>query len=87
MVALTGWPWLLIFTLALAAVCVSALIATGCFIWRVQRQVLRVIYDSLGEERSDVPCKVAGCKRGAARLSVFCKRHHFEKDLKSRCPA
>lgn len=34
--------------------------------------------DALGDERVNVACKQSGCFRGAVRMSVYCRRHHFE---------
>lgn len=44
------------------------------------------LYNSLGEEDMLRPCKHEGCKRGAIRFSVLCKRHHFEMLHKRDCP-
>jgi hypothetical protein len=38
----------------------------------------RKFYDVLGEERADVPCRRAGCSRGAVEFSALCRVHHFE---------
>jgi hypothetical protein len=38
----------------------------------------RAFYDILGAERGDVPCKRAGCGRGAIKQSAMCRVHHFE---------
>lgn len=46
----------------------------------------RDFYDSLGDERSDVPCRTVGCSRGAVQLSVLCKVHHFEQVRRRPCP-
>jgi len=46
----------------------------------------REFYDRLGSERPDVPCREAGCARGAVRLSVFCKVHHFQQVQRRPCP-
>lgn len=46
----------------------------------------RSFYDSLGEERRDVPCKASGCARGSVMLSVFCRTHHFEQVHRRPCP-
>ena len=43
-------------------------------------------YESLGEERADVPCRNPDCRRGAIALSVFCRRHHFESIQQRPCP-
>lgn len=44
------------------------------------------LYNSLGDEDLLRPCKHEGCKRGAIRFSVLCKRHHFEMLHKRDCP-
>lgn len=46
----------------------------------------REFYDALGLERSAIPCRRAGCTRGAVSLSAFCKRHHFESIHGRGCP-
>ena len=46
----------------------------------------RAFYDALGPERSDVPCRAAGCVRGAVGLSVFCRVHHFRQVKGRDCP-
>ena len=46
----------------------------------------REFYESLGDERGDVECREPGCKRGAIRLSVFCRTHHFESVKRESCP-
>lgn len=46
----------------------------------------RTFYDSLGEERAEVACSEAGCKRGAINFSVMCKVHHFEQIRRRPCP-
>jgi hypothetical protein len=46
----------------------------------------RAFYDSLGDERPDSPCKREGCGRGAVRLSVFCRVHHFAVVMRRPCP-
>ncbi len=45
----------------------------------------REFYDSLGEERSSHPCRKPGCNRGAVKLSVLCRIHHFEV-VRGPCP-
>lgn len=52
--------------------------------WR-QRQD-REFFDSLGSERSGVPCKRAACGRGAIEHSVLCRVHHFEMIKGRPCP-
>jgi hypothetical protein len=49
-------------------------------------QYLRSVYDGYGPERPDVPCRHSGCGRGAVKLSVFCRRHHFEQVMNQACP-
>ena len=51
-----------------------------------QLRLDREFYDSLGAERPGVPCRAAGCKRGAVSLSAFCKPHHFEQIQRRTCP-
>lgn len=46
----------------------------------------RAFYDTLGPERAEVPCRAAGCKRGAIALSVFCRVHHFRQVTGRACP-
>ena len=46
----------------------------------------RVWYESLGDERAEVPCRAAGCRRGAIKWSVHCKIHHFEQIQSRQCP-
>jgi hypothetical protein len=46
----------------------------------------REFFEELGEERPGVPCKSAGCPRGAIALSVFCRVHHYEMIKKEPCP-
>ena len=48
--------------------------------------VNRKFYDTLGEERADVPCHSPGCRKGAIPLSVMCRRHHFEQLMRRPCP-
>jgi hypothetical protein len=38
----------------------------------------RAFYVGLGAERPGVPCRHAGCSRGAVEYSVLCRVHHFE---------
>jgi len=52
----------------------------------VIRNLDRQFYDSLGEEDSARRCKHEGCQRGRVKLSVFCKRHHFESVRRKPCP-
>jgi hypothetical protein len=51
-----------------------------------KRQLDREFYELLGAERQSVPCKKAGCSRGAITSSVFCRVHHFEMIKKEVCP-
>jgi hypothetical protein len=51
-----------------------------------QLRLHRDFYDSLGAERPDMPCRAPGCKRGAVKLSAFCKTHHFEQVQNRPCP-
>jgi hypothetical protein len=44
----------------------------------VLRRLDREFVDKLGPEDSSKKCRRDGCDRGAAKLSVFCRRHHFE---------
>lgn len=43
-------------------------------------------YDGLGSEDAQRPCEKDGCRRGAVRYSVFCRRHHFEQIEHRECP-
>jgi hypothetical protein len=52
--------------------------------WQLRQD--REFYDVLGNERSDVPCREPGCKRGAIELSVLCRVHHFESVKKRPSP-
>ena len=52
--------------------------------WRTKEA--RRFYDMLGAERPAVPCRDAGCHRGAIELSVLCRPHHFEMIHKRPCP-
>lgn len=45
----------------------------------------RVFYDSLGTERPEVPCRKAGCTRGAITYSVLCRTHHCEQLWRRPC--
>lgn len=42
------------------------------------RRLDREFADSLGAEDESKPCRRDGCERGTVKLSVFCRRHHFE---------
>src|SRR6185503_2840238 len=46
----------------------------------------RQFYEQLGPEDLSRPCKKEGCRRGAIRNSIFCKRHHFEMIERRECP-
>jgi hypothetical protein len=46
----------------------------------------RAFYEALGPERADVPCRRAGCRRGAISYSVLCRVHHFESVCRQPCP-
>lgn len=50
-----------------------------------QRRIDLEFYSSLGEERSEVRCREVGCNRGAVRLSVLCRKHHFENVMRRPC--
>jgi hypothetical protein len=43
------------------------------------RRIDRDFVDKLGPEDPSSKCRHDGCYRGVVRLSVFCRRHHFEK--------
>mgnify|MGYP006181676457 CR=1 FL=1 len=43
-------------------------------------------YDSLGEERRELSCKITGCSRGAILQSLYCRPHHYEMVRKTQCP-
>jgi hypothetical protein len=51
----------------------------------IEHDLDRKFYDSLGPERADVPCREAGCTRGAIAYSVLCRPHHFE-NVKRKVP-
>jgi hypothetical protein len=42
------------------------------------RELDRAFCDRLGPEDSSKKCRRDGCGRGAVKLSVLCRRHHFE---------
>jgi hypothetical protein len=46
----------------------------------------RRFYEALGPERADIPCRHAGCPRGAIHHSVLCRAHHFEALCGCPCP-
>jgi hypothetical protein len=46
----------------------------------------RDFYGRLGPERATVPCRHAGCQKGAISNSVFCRVHHFENICRRPCP-
>jgi hypothetical protein len=43
-------------------------------------------YRRLGPERSDVPCRREGCRKGAIQHSVLCRAHHYESVRNEPCP-
>lgn len=51
-----------------------------------KRELDREFFDALGPERFDIPCATTGCNRGAIRLGVLCRVHHYEMIKKERCP-
>ncbi|EDY16489.1 hypothetical protein CfE428DRAFT_6020 [Chthoniobacter flavus Ellin428] len=53
---------------------------------RIRRELDRQFYDSLGDERPDLPCRHEGCPRGSIQFSVFCRPHHFESLYRRPCP-
>jgi len=44
----------------------------------IKGRIDRAFCDALGEEDVTRQCRHEGCYRGAVRLSVLCRRHHFE---------
>jgi hypothetical protein len=42
------------------------------------RRIDRAFADKLGPEDSTRKCRREGCGRGTVKLSVLCRRHHFE---------
>ena len=50
------------------------------------RAAFRSFYERLGPEDAAVPCRRAGCQRGAIHNSVFCRVHHFESIYHTPCP-
>lgn len=44
----------------------------------ILRRLDREFSDKLGLEDSSKQCRRDGCGRGVVKLSVFCRRHHFE---------
>lgn len=44
----------------------------------VLRRLDREFSDKLGPEDSSKKCRRDGCERGVVKLSVLCRRHHFE---------
>lgn len=42
------------------------------------RQLDQAFCDALGPEDLSRGCRREGCSRGTVKLSVFCRRHHFE---------
>jgi hypothetical protein len=51
-----------------------------------QHQRDLAFYDCLGPEDPERPCQKDGCRRGTARHSVFCRKHHFEQMERRECP-
>jgi hypothetical protein len=50
------------------------------------RQIDREFCDKLGPEDATKQCRHVGCSRGVVKLSVFCRRHHFENIQKRPYP-
>ena len=44
----------------------------------ILRRFDREFCDALGPEDSSKQCRRGGCNRGVVKLSLFCRRHHFE---------
>ena len=44
----------------------------------IMRRLDREFCDKLGQEDVTALCRREGCSRGTVKLSVFCRRHHFE---------
>lgn len=44
----------------------------------ILRRLDRDFCNKLGQEDSTMTCRRDGCGRGTVKLSVFCRRHHFE---------
>lgn len=53
-------------------------------VWQLRED--RAFFEVLGDERPEVPCRQAGCERGAVRQSVLCRVHHFESVKGRTCP-
>jgi hypothetical protein len=51
-----------------------------------KKKLDREFFESLGEERSGVACRIEGCSRGAIHQSVLCRIHHYEMIKKESCP-
>ncbi len=51
-----------------------------------QRQRDLWFYEGLGTEDTSRKCRRDDCDRGAIKLSVFCRRHHFEMIWRRDCP-
>jgi hypothetical protein len=43
-------------------------------------------FESLGDEANEMLCSREGCSNGRIKLSVMCRRHHFEMVKKKACP-
>ena len=44
----------------------------------IRRRLDREFCERLGQEDATRLCRHESCSRGAVKLSVFCRRHHFE---------
>ncbi|MEQ1831113.1 MAG: hypothetical protein ABL921_34525, partial [Pirellula sp.] len=53
---------------------------------QVLRGLDREFCDKLGPEDSSKTCRRGGCDRGVVKLSVLCRRHHFENIRKRPSP-
>src|ERR1700730_16324061 len=51
-----------------------------------QRQIDLQFYQGLGAEDASCKCQRQDCSRGAIKLSVYCRRHYFEKIWCRECP-
>ncbi len=52
----------------------------------IQRRRDLEFYERLGPEDPLRKCRQDGCHRGAIKLGVFCRRHHFEMIRNCDCP-
>jgi hypothetical protein len=52
----------------------------------IMRRLDREFCDRLGPEDSSKKCRRDGCDRGVIKLSVLCRRHHFESIKKRPYP-